>query len=67
MNDKQTKPSKVKQQAEQEQVQVFSQQTAAQQVPHAKSEDVEFNAELADADDLEATERAQAADARQQH
>lgn len=35
-------------------------------LPIAKNEDVEFSAELADADDLEAAERGDMADARQQ-
>lgn len=35
-------------------------------LPVAKSEDVEFSAELADADDLEALERADEADCRQE-
>jgi len=37
------------------------------QLPIAKNEDVEFAAEVADADDYEAAERAQAADYRQEH
>ncbi|NEW05178.1 YfhD family protein [Paenibacillus sp. SYP-B3998] len=35
-------------------------------LPITKSEDVEFSAEVADADDFEAAERAQAADYRQE-
>lgn len=35
-------------------------------LPIAKNEDVEFSAELADSDDLEAEERAALADARQE-
>lgn len=37
-----------------------------QQLPIAKNEDVEFSAELADEDDVEAQERANAADYRQE-
>jgi hypothetical protein len=36
-----------------------------QQLPIAKNEDVEFSAELADEDDMEAQQRANAADHRQ--
>jgi hypothetical protein len=36
------------------------------QLPVVKNEDVEFTAEIADADDFEAAERAQAADYRQE-
>lgn len=36
-------------------------------LPVAKNEDVEFSAERADADDVEAVERAEAADYRQEH
>ncbi|WP_199624721.1 YfhD family protein [Paenibacillus alkalitolerans] len=35
-------------------------------LPIAKNEDVEFSRDLADADDLEAAERAEAADRRQE-
>ncbi len=35
-------------------------------LPIAKNEDIEFSAELADSDDLEAEERAALADARQE-
>ncbi|MDQ1912897.1 YfhD family protein [Paenibacillus sp. GD4] len=38
----------------------------SRQLPIAKNEDVEFSAELADADDMEAAERGDQADARQQ-
>jgi hypothetical protein len=37
-----------------------------EKVPIVKNEDVEFSCELADADDLEAVDRAHAADQRQQ-
>lgn len=37
-----------------------------QKLPVAKNEDVEYNAEFADEEDLEAVERAEQADARQQ-
>jgi hypothetical protein len=37
-----------------------------QNVVTGKNEDVEFNAEMADADDLEAAQRAKQADARQE-
>lgn len=36
-------------------------------LPVAKKEDVEFSAEVADAEDLEAVERAEAADQREQN
>lgn len=36
------------------------------ELPAAKNEDVEFSGELADADDLKAIRRAEAADARQE-
>jgi len=36
------------------------------ELPVAKNEDVEYSAEMADEEDLEAAERAQEADARQQ-
>ncbi|MDF2725040.1 MAG: YfhD-like protein [Paenibacillus sp.] len=36
-------------------------------MPTAKNEDVEFSESLADAEDLEALERAEAADARQEN
>lgn len=42
------------------------QETTADKLPTSKNEDVEFAAELADADDLEAQERARQADARQE-
>ncbi|UUZ85481.1 YfhD family protein [Paenibacillus sp. P26] len=38
---------------------------AGRRLPTAKNEDVEYSSELADADDLEAVERAEQADARQ--
>lgn len=38
-----------------------------EQFPAGKNEDVEFSEALADADDLEAAERAEAADNRQQN
>ncbi|WP_081824065.1 YfhD family protein [Paenibacillus sp. UNC451MF] len=37
-----------------------------QKLPVAKNEDVEYNAEFADEEDLEALERAEQADSRQQ-
>ena len=40
--------------------------TTARRVPVGKKEDVEFEAEFADEDDLEAVERAHEADARQE-
>lgn len=40
---------------------------ASNQLPVAKNEDVEFSEALADADDREAVERAEAADSRQQN
>ncbi|UJF35054.1 YfhD family protein [Paenibacillus hexagrammi] len=36
------------------------------QLPVAKNEDVEFSSEIADRDDMEAVQRAHAADARQE-
>lgn len=39
---------------------------AQNELPVAKNEDVEFSGEQADTDDLEATRRAEAADARQE-
>lgn len=41
-------------------------QVGTQKLLVAKNEDVEFSAELADTDDLEAQERAEQADARQE-
>ncbi|WP_082562148.1 MULTISPECIES: YfhD family protein [unclassified Paenibacillus] len=41
-------------------------QQSANQLPIVKNEDVEFAAEVADADDFEAAERAQSADYRQE-
>ena len=41
-------------------------QQSANELPVVKNEDVEFAAEVADADDFEAAERAQAADNRQE-
>ncbi|MGG1520190.1 YfhD family protein [Paenibacillus oryzisoli] len=41
-------------------------ETTTNKLPVAKNEDVEFSAEVADADDFEAAERAQEADFRQE-
>ncbi|WP_084783513.1 YfhD family protein [Paenibacillus sp. FJAT-26967] len=41
-------------------------QNQENELPIGKSEDVEFSAELADAEDLEALQRAEAADSRQE-
>ncbi|WP_426447841.1 YfhD family protein [Paenibacillus sp. S-38] len=43
-----------------------NQERSNHQLPIAKNEDVEFSSELADANDLEAQERADLADARQE-
>ncbi|AEI42679.1 YfhD family protein [Paenibacillus mucilaginosus] len=43
-----------------------NQERSRSQLPIAKNEDVEFSSELADANDLEAQERADLADARQE-
>ena len=42
-------------------------QNENQKLPVAKNEDVEYSRELADADDLEAVERMEAADRRQEN
>lgn len=44
----------------------MNQKNNNQNLPVAKQEDVEFSAEVADKDDFEAAERAQAADDRQE-
>jgi hypothetical protein len=44
----------------------MNQKKSNQNLPVSKQEDVEFSAEVADKDDFEAAERAQAADDRQE-